>query len=231
MAPGLAQILVWSYSDTDAYTLESCDLYNADSLDYLRLGASQFIRDQLDLFYAVFSEWFNLAEFPDVLEQLQPPEVAVFLKAAGAPEDTDFRSVTNYDCFSGLRAVIRHRLDQGSLEQIKLAAELFNWTIDFGLSCCDTKACVVIRVGSAEEVAPFLLGRILNRLSNDVKPGNPAYQDRPSGVEQRFLPLAPVLRMLKETVESADWAQNQLALRLFFWVAEMYKAEVRNEAR
>jgi hypothetical protein len=230
MAPGLAaRILVWSYSDTNAYTLESCDLYKADSFGDLRLSASQFIRDQLDLFYAEFSEWFNIAEFPDVEEQLQPPEVAVFLTAAGAPDDADFPSIENYDCFSGLRAVIHHRLDQRSLEQIKLAAELFNWTIDVGLDCCDTNACAVIRVGSAEEVAPFLLERILNRLPNDAKRGNPAYQDLSSAFDQRFLPLAPVLTMLKETVESTDWVQNQLALRLFFWIAEMYKVEVENE--
>jgi hypothetical protein len=160
---------------------------------------------------------------------LQPSEVAVFLKAAGAPDDADFSSIENYDCFSGLCAAIRQRLDQRSLEEIKLAAELFNWTIDFGLSCCDTNASAVIRVGSAEEVAPFLLERILNRLPDDAKRGAAAYQDRPSAFEQRFLPLAPVLTMLKETVESADWVQNQLALRLFLWIAEMYKVEVENE--
>jgi len=36
--------------------------------------------------------------------------------------------------------------------------------------------------------------------------------------------------MLKETVESADWVQNQLALRIFFRIADMYKVEVENEA-
>jgi len=83
----------------------------------------------------------------------------MFLKAAGAAtEDADFSSIENYDCFSGLCAVIRHRLDQRSLEQIKLAAELFNWTIDFGLDSCDTNAHAVLRVGSVEDVAPFLLG-------------------------------------------------------------------------
>ena len=46
----------------------------------------------------------------------------------------------------------------------------------------------------------------------------------------RFLPLAPMLEMFKETVESAHWVQNQLALRIFFWIADMYKVEVENEA-
>jgi len=36
--------------------------------------------------------------------------------------------------------------------------------------------------------------------------------------------------MLQDTVESADWVQNQLALSVFFWIAEMYKAQVDNEA-
>jgi hypothetical protein len=101
----------------------------------------------LDNFYADFSDWFSLAEFPDMEEQLEPSEVMVFLRAAG-----------------GLRGVIRHRLDQRSLDQIKLAAELFNWTIDCGLFLADTSSKAILRVGHVEEVAPFLLEQILHRL-------------------------------------------------------------------
>jgi len=184
----------------------------------------------LGLFYGLFSDWFNLAEFPDVECQLEPSEAAAFFKAAGAPEDTDFSTIGNYDCFSGLCAVIRHRLDQRSLDQIKLAAELFNWTIDCGLFLADTRSKAVLRVGPVEEVAPFLLERILHRLPSIDKHRNPAYLPPPSRVEQRFLPLAPVLTMLQDTVESADWVQNHFALEIFFWIVEMYKAEVENEA-
>ncbi len=159
-----------------------------------------------------------------------PSETAVFLKAAGAPDGADFSSIENYDCFSGLRGVIRHRLDQRSLEQIKLAAELFNWTIDCGLFLAEGNAKAVLRIGPVEEVAPFLLGRILNRLPTNARQRNPAYQVPPSDFEQRFLQLAPLLTMLKETIESADWVQNHLALRIFFWIADMYKVEVENEA-
>ena len=229
MPPGLADwILVWRYSETVAYTQENCDWHAPDSFGHLHFAVAQFIQVQLDGFYAEFSESFNLAEFPDVLEQLKPSEVAVFLKAAGAPDRANFRSIKNYDCFSGLCAVIRHRLDQRSLEELKLAAELFTWTIDFGLSLCDTAAHAVLRVGSVEHVAPFLLERILSRLPDDCRQGA-ASQSQPHGFEQRFLPLAPVLNMLKETVECAGWVQNQLALRIFFWVAEMYKMQVENE--
>ncbi len=231
MAPELAdRILVWSLSDTDAYTLENCGWYGADSFGPLHFSVAQFIQGQLGLFYGLFSECFNLSEFPDVECQLEPSETAAFLKAAGAPDGADFSSIENYDCFSGLCAVIRHRLEQRSLEQIKLAAELFNWTIECGLFLADTKAQAVLRVGSVGEVAPFLLERILNRLPSNAKQRNPAYQVPPSDFEQRFLPLAPVLGMLKETVESADWGQNQLAIRIFFWIADMYKVEVANEA-
>ena len=224
------RILVWSYSNTDAYTLEYCDWYTPDSLWHLHFSVSQFINDQLDEFYAEFSEWFNMAEFPDVEEQLLPSEAVVFLKGAGAPEDAGFDSIENYDCFSGLRAIIRHRLDQQSLEQIKLAAELFNWTIDFGLFCCDTKACAVIRIGSVVEVGPDLLERILRRLPDEGQQRNPALQLPPSRLEQRFLPLAPLLTMLKETVDASDWDQNQLAIRILAWIANVYKSEVEYEA-
>ena len=43
-----------------------------------------------------------------------------------------------------------------------------------------------------------MLDRILNRLSSNAMHRNPAYQLPPSDFEQRFLPLAPVLEMLKE---------------------------------
>jgi hypothetical protein len=227
---GLAdRMVVWTYSDTDAYTLETCDWYSIDSFEHLHFLASQFIGEHLDSFCTQFSEWFNCAEFPDVEQQLQASEVAVFLNAAGAPNTAAFSSIENYDCFSGLCAVIRQRVVQRSLEQIKLAVELFNWTIDFGLSRCDTKARAVIRVGSAADVAPFLLERILDRLPSHRKHGHSRCHGLPN-VQQRFLPLAPLLTMLKETVESTDWIQNQLALRIFFWVAEMYKAEIENES-
>lgn len=75
-----------------------------------------------------------------------------------------------------------------------------------------------------------MLDRILHRLPTIDKQRNPAYLHPPSGVEKRFLPLARLLTMLQDTVESADWVQNQLALRIFFWIADMYKVEVDNEA-
>jgi hypothetical protein len=229
MAPGLAdRIIVWSYSDNGAYTFESCYWYSPDSFGPIQASASHFIEDQLYGLYASFSEYLNLAEFPDVEEQLEPSEMEIFLKAVNAPDDTVFCSI-DYDCFPGLCAVIRHRLEQRSMEHIKLAAELFNGTMAFGLFFCDNNPNAVIRIGSAEDVAPILLERILNRLRDDATQRTETYEASPSSsVELRFLPLAPVLMMLKETVQLPDWVQNQLALRIFFWIVEMYKAEVEN---
>ena len=100
------RVLVWSLSDTDAYTLECLDWYDAGSLSNVQILTAQFIEGQLDLFGGLFGESFSLAEYPDVLDQLQPPEIALFLKAADAPEDTDFSSVGDYDCYSGLCSII-----------------------------------------------------------------------------------------------------------------------------
>ena len=226
----LDRILVWSYSYTDAYTLEDCEWFTHDSLWHLHFCVSQFINNQLDEFYEEFSEWFNGADFPDVEEELLPSEVAVFLKGAGAPENADFDSIPQHHCFPGLRAVIRHRLEQRSLEQIELAADLFNWTIEFGLFCCQTTACAVIKIGSVVEVAPDLLERILDlvqdRLSDDAEHRKLALPLRPSCFGQRFLPLAPLLTMLKETVEVPGWEQNELAVRFLVWILDLYKLEV-----
>ena len=189
-----------------------------------------FIRNSLNELYAEFSEWFNLAEYPDIEEQLRPSELSVFLKGAGAPIDLDFSSIKDYDCFSGLSAVIRHRLDQQSLEQIKLAAGLFNWTVDFGLSLCDERACAVVQVGCTETVAPFLLDRILIRFPDDRKNLELLYEGRLGRIEQRFLPVAPVVRMLRDAVGAPGWTRDDLALRLFCWITDVYKEEVENEA-
>jgi hypothetical protein len=72
----------------------------------------------------------------------------------------------NYDCFSGLLAVIRHRLAQATIGQLKQAAQLFNWTVESGLFLCDcdADAGATVCVGKPIEVAPFLLDRIVHRL-------------------------------------------------------------------
>jgi hypothetical protein len=230
MKPELAdRILVWCYSETIAYTRETCDWYAPASFGEMHFEVAHFIQSQLDEFYAEFSEWFNLAEFPDVLEQLKPSEFPVFLKAAGAPDEIDDSSIDNYDCFSGLCAVIRHRLGLRSFEELKLAAELFNWAIDCALFLCDTTGHAIIKLGCVADVAPFVLERILSRLRTDAKHRDPAHQPQPNAFEQRFIPFAELVSMLRETVESTDWMRNQLALEIFFWILSMYKVEVENE--
>src|SRR5471030_130634 len=102
--------LVWSYRDINGYTLESCKWYNSDQFRDLHFAAGKFIRDQLSQFYAEFSEWFNLADFPDVVEQMEASEVPVFIRVAGFAGDGS--TIEYCDSFSGLRAVIRCRIDQ-----------------------------------------------------------------------------------------------------------------------
>jgi hypothetical protein len=146
--------MVWSYSYLEGETFETLDWYSPESILDMSFSVAQIIEAQLYAFYGQFSECFNLADFPDVLYYLPPSERPLFLSAAGVPVDTDAHSVGNYDCFSGLCAVIRHRIKQRSLEQVKSAAELFNWTIDFGLLTCETKSSAVVKVGSVAEVGP-----------------------------------------------------------------------------
>lgn len=230
MAQGLAdRILVWSYIDTGAYTQESCESYGPESFGHIHFAVAELIKNQLNELYAEFSEWFNLAEFPDVEERLETSEKAVFLKAAGAPDNwvpdpDNAGSIGNHDSFSGLCAVIDHRLDQRSLEQLKEAVDLFNWTIEAGLFCCDTPVQAVIRVGTVVDVAPFLLERILDRLPADKKS-----QDESNGFDRRFVPLARVMTILKETLESPGWVENELALKLFSYVAALYRDAVQED--
>jgi hypothetical protein len=221
------RMLVWCLSDTNAYTLETCDWYTPKSFGLLQLSVAEFIRDQLDGTYADFSEWFNLAEFPDVGEHLDPGEMSVYLEAAGADGNADVDMAD--DCFAGLRGVISHRLEGGSLQQTKRAAELFNWTIECGLSQADANVRVEVRVGRVEEVAPLLIDRILHRLQSITEGQKGTHDLCENSFERSFAPLAPVLELVKATAESAGGASDQLALKILAWIVALYKAGLENE--
>jgi hypothetical protein len=64
----------------------------------------------------------------------------------------------------------------------------------------DTTPRTVVRVGNAADVAPFLIQRILDRLSLYPR----------SWFEQRFLPLAPMLNILKETVNARGMGRQPI---------------------
>jgi hypothetical protein len=219
------QTLVWCLSDTNAYTLETCDWCTPKSFGLLQLSVAEFIRDQLDGTYADFSEWFNLAEFPDVAEHLDPGEMSFYLEAARANADVDAVE----DCFLGLRAVIFRRLEERSLEQTKRAAELFNWTIECGLSQADANVRVEVRVGRVEEVAPLLIDRILHRLQSITEGQKGTHDLCENSFERSFAPLAPVLELVKATAEGAGGASDQLALKILAWIVALYKAGLENE--
>ena len=222
------RVLAWCLSDTDAYTMEQCEWSSPDSSSLLQFYVAEFIEHQLDSFYAEFSECFNLAEFPDVAEQLRDCEVSTFLASAGAPADADVSSIED-DCFFGLRGVIRSCLKQGGLRQLKRAAELFNWTIDCGLFNAETHCRAEVRVGSVEEVAPFLLDRIVGRTLSSADDENTAHLHSEQSFEKRFLPVIPVLRMVKDALSAPDLGSNRLALEILFWIAGIYKVQLEKE--
>jgi hypothetical protein len=224
------RILLWSLSVTDAYTLESCGWFHPDSFGSLHVSVSEFVRAQLDTFYAGHSEYFNLAEYPDLVEQLLPSEMPIFRAAAGVPEDANLGSIADFDTFRGLRHVIPRRLECSSLEELELAADLFNWTIDSGLFLSGTDSRGAIRVGPICQVAPFVLHRILSRLPCGAKPSDGTFPVLQSDFERRFFPLAPVLIMLNEAVESENWTQNELAPKLFCWIVDSYELCLEREA-
>lgn len=219
------RILLWLHADTDAYTVERVDWVAPEAFHRMHYEVAKFIESQYDIFSTTFSDWFHLADFPDVLEQLEPSEVPVFLKAAKAPDGTDSFAIQNFDRLAGLCAVISHCLGCRSAAGLTRAAELFNWTIECGLFVCETSDQVTVKVGSVAEVGPFLLERIVNRLPCDAGHG-PSSRTELSSFERRFRPVEPLLGMLQESMHFADWVQNPLALDIFFWIAGLYRTEL-----
>jgi hypothetical protein len=225
MAPRLADdFVVWAYSKTSVCTHEICEWYDSLSFEDLHISVAEFIEHEIRERYQDFSEWFNLAEYPDVLELFEPSEKMVFLRAAAAPDDADRCNLENYDCFSVLLAVIRHRLAQATIDQLKQAAQLFNWTVESGLFLCDADAGATVCVGNPIEVAPFLLDRIVHRLSETV----PSWHES-TEFEQKLMPFSPVLPMLKEALKSRADGDRVLALNLFFWIGKLYQSVVEND--
>lgn len=97
------RILVWWHYETGINSEEHYEWVTPALFAHLHFTVAEWINYVLDEFYSGFSEWFNLAEYPDVLEQLEEAEVAVFLKAAGAPDDTGFGSIVSFRQACGIR--------------------------------------------------------------------------------------------------------------------------------
>ncbi len=224
-SPRADDIVVWGYCKTNVSTLEICEWHDSLSFERLQTSVAQFIEYALRELYADFSEWFNLAEYPDVLETFDPSEKAVFLRAAGAPDDIADFDLGNCDCFSGLLAVIRQQLASRSISQLREAAKLFNWTVESGLFLCDSDAGATVYLGYPSEVAPLLLDRIGSQVRETV----PGWRG-PSEIEKKFIPISPMLPMLKEAFESQDPGEKVLAVKLLYWVCGLYQDALENDA-
>jgi hypothetical protein len=224
MTPDITDFtFVWSFAETSAHKMESLDWFGAESDSRLLFDVREFINSQLDEFYAEFSESFNLANYPDVEDQFSPEEVPVFRRTVGMPLDAEYGEYKNYNCFAGLCAVIRERLKDEAVDNIRGAAELFNWTIDVGMSSCPENAGAFIEVGSVADVAPLVIERILNRLAHDAKRQR-GVGATPSAFAKTFGPIEDVLKILEKAMKGSDWTSQEVALELFYWIAGKYRS-------
>jgi len=206
------------FSDTAGYTFEDVRWYSPERLPDLHPALCQFIRTQLNEAYAGHSEWLNLAEYPDIEEQLESAEVEVFRSAGGIEGDE----------FHGLRAVVLHRLENTTVEGMQSAIELFQWVLDCGLFFCDESdhppKCLAM-VGDITQFAPFLLDRIRNR----VCPKRKISDVGPDAYEVAFRPLLPAIEELRRDVERPEWRDNGLALTLFSCIYALYEQVVQEQ--
>lgn len=218
------QIFLWARSETHFSQIEFCESYSPSSFSRLQHDASEFILWQLDEFYQEFCDWIQLADFPDVEEQFLPSEEPLLASIAGLASAKDHSEKPSSECFSALCGVIRHRLNQQTIQGLIQAANLFNYTIEYGVWDCVGNPYSILIIGSADAVAPALLDHLSK--ANDTLPNDI------NGVAQRdqfqsrwdLLPVTPILQILISTVEAESLSQNTAALQLFNLVFQSYRA-------
>ena len=213
MSASLADtIFVWSFVEVDCGKAESFEWFVSPRTD-LYSTVRQRIEGYLSLVSNGYGEYLNGAEFPDLKEQLKDDEVSVFLKAADVPMDCDpDEKFEAYNNFSGLVAVIRHRMQANTLESLRSAAELFNWTVDFGLNGCDG-AAASIAIGTLPQLAFSLIQRI-------TWVTNPHPFLPPADTHVQALRL--VLQLLESETHTLFWTQNEFAVRSLVELANHY---------
>lgn len=212
------RLAVWSYLDTDSYSRQTFSTFNPSSPNQLQFEVTDLIEEHIRTLYNDYSEWFNLAEYPDVYEQLEASEMPIFLKAAGAPADwtPDLENQSCYEDFDsgdGLVAVIRHRLQQRSPESLKAAIKLYDYLVEFGLFLCDSRYSAGIRMGTLAELAPYLTDRIIDEVTERKKV---------SMLSESSAPLLDILKTLKVAFECPRLFEIDLAIRIFLDIAPHY---------
>ncbi len=218
------RIFLWARSETHYSQIEFCQSYCPSSFSRLHHDASEFIFSQLDEFYREFCDWIHLADFPDVEEQISPSELLILPTVFSLASSEDLSKNRSSDCFSALCAVIRHRLNQQSLEGLIQAAHLFNYTIEYSVFGCDTNPWSILIIGSADVVAPAFLDHLSNSLDSTSKADDSEDQVVKHKPQWGLIPAPSILQILARTVESESLLNNDASLQLFNLVFNSYQA-------
>jgi hypothetical protein len=214
--------LVWFYSNTSACAFERVYWFLKNERAEARARLSWFIRTQLDVLYEQERKAFDTAQYPDLATELLHSEGDVFLAAIGAPPGSETAFDAGSRAFRGVRAVIEHRLAGGSEEQLKRAADLFNYLVEFGLSHSGAMSNAFVEIGSVEEIAPTLIDTICDNMEE-----NSTDARRLAATMKPFLPM---IRMLRESVRRRGWSEDDFAVETLRWIYDMYSADERMSA-
>ena len=205
-------------------TFEWVHSYDSNNILLLQAELRQAIENDLSIVYDNYSEWFNLAEYPDVEEQLDVSEIPLFRRAAGVDPDAEECVYGIGDEYDGLRAVIMHRLGSSDFARLESAARLFNWTIECGLDLCDASGSpgCLVRIGRLPEFASFLLDRVRGRVAS----AHGSSGGEPDAFERRFGPLLPAIEALQKELDTAKGLWNDLSIALFTCIYRLYAAAI-----
>jgi hypothetical protein len=165
---------------------------------------------------AAYAEWLNAAGYDPAQDQLDDTEIDIFRSAAG--NDGEY-------VFHGLRAVVLHRLKDGTFDGMQSAIKLFQLVLECALADVGDFApkCQVF-IGGIDQFAPLLLGRIEER----VPAKGPTWQSEPDAFDVAFRPLLPVIGGLRKAIAEPNWVDHDLALTLFRCIYDLYQGAVRN---
>jgi hypothetical protein len=195
-----------AYDLPGVYCAAWIDYYYTADLSRLRHDLIAHVDSQLELFSesADYGDYFCGADYGVSEGSLDDDEEAVFRSALDKENKScQLDDLRPSEVLEGIRAIIKQRIQIGTLADIGQALALFKTTIDDGLSDvthCDAYSWIAVQ--HPRQFARSFLEDL--------------------AVNKAFEPLAPLLKMLRRRVDDVTWPRSDVDLGQLLLVVDYY---------
>lgn len=168
-------------------------------------------------FYDHYLEYFNLADFPDMTEDLNDEEHILVqnLQESGEPDGYIMWEIINYR-IKRLKRLFS--TGKGTIEDIKSWVDLLNWYITCGTIDVNDTSFYEIVLGTAKDFAPY----IMSRIHNCIEAPDCCYL-------KEFKPFRKRIKHFLKYIEQVDWSKNHMVFGEFLEWVHLYQCIVEDE--